>query len=63
MLIDFREWGREREGERNIDVREKHPLVTSHTCPDRGWNPQLGMCPDLELNPQHFGVQDDAPTN
>ena len=23
MLIDFREWGREREGERNIDVREK----------------------------------------
>ena len=22
-----------------------------------------GMCPDRELNPQAFGVQDDAPTN
>ena len=35
---------RGRERERNIDVREKHQLVTSHTCPDRGLNPQsLGV--------------------
>ena len=29
MLIDFRERGREREMERNIDVREKHPSAVS----------------------------------
>ena len=41
MLIDFRERGsRGRERERNIDVREKHQLVASHTCPDQGLNSQ-----------------------
>ena len=44
-------WGIECERDRNIDVREKHLLVASRLCPDQG------------LNPQPFGVWDDAPTN
>lgn len=36
-----------REGE----VREKHRCERNiHTHPDRGWNPQPGMCSDRELN-------------
>ena len=33
--------GRKKERERNIDVREKHLLVASLTCPDVGPNPKL----------------------
>ena len=37
MLTDFSEkGGREREGERNIDMKEKHLLVASCMCPDQG---------------------------
>ena len=66
MFIDFRERGRERERERqNIDVKEKHWLVASCTHPDQesnlGYN--LGLCPNLGLNPQPFGVWNKAPTN
>ena len=43
--------------ERNIDWL----LPTHATTGD--WTHNLGMCPDQESNPQHFGVQDDAPTN
>ena len=40
MIIDFREGeGGERERKRNIDMREKHPLVASCTHPD--WGPNL----------------------
>ena len=53
MFIDFREKGRERD----IDVREKHGSIASHMCPD------LSICSDKELNPQNFGVQDDALVN
>ena len=59
MILE-REEGREK----NINVREKYrcerePLsVASHMHP---CNP--GLCPDRELNPQPFGVKDDAPTN
>ena len=50
MLIDFQR-EREREGERE---GEKHASVQQ---------PQnLGMCPDLELNPQPFSLWDDALT-
>ena len=49
-------------GEKNIDVREKHPSVASCTHPDWGIC-NVGRCPDQELNPQPFGVQSDAPTN
>ena len=43
ILLDFfylhpRIKGRRRE--RNLDVREKHRLVASYTCPDRESNPQ-----------------------
>ena len=39
MLTDFREGeGRERERDRNIDVREKHRLVASCTHPNQGLN-------------------------
>ena len=58
MFIDFRERGRERERGRNINVREKHPLVPSHKHPDLGLN--LGMCLDPELNLQNVGIWDDA---
>ena len=37
--------------ERDINMREKYLLVASYRIPD--WN----------LNPQPFGVWDDAPTN
>ena len=43
IFIDFRE--------RNVDVREKHRLVTSH------------IRHDWESNPQPFGVSDDPPAN
>ena len=32
--------GREKERERNINVREKYRSVSSHTCPNQGLNPQ-----------------------
>ena len=56
MFIDFREretsmW------ERNINWL---PPVYTLTR-DRTHN--LGVCPDQELNPQPFGVWEDAPTN
>ena len=46
---------KERERERNINVREKHwlpPILT--LTEDQTHN--LGICPDLELYPQHFGI-------
>ena len=42
----------EREGERNMDVREKHWLVVF------GCNP--GVCPDWESNQQPFGSLEGA---
>ena len=44
-LILERGGGRKKEGERNIDVREKHQSVASHTCPDLGLNPQPRLVP------------------
>ena len=46
-----REGEREREREGNINVREEHQLVASHTHPNGGSN----------LKP--FGARGDAPTN
>ena len=42
---------RERQRDRHIDVRQQRGSVA--TC----------VCPHQELNPQPFGVRDDAPTN
>ena len=36
---------RERERERDIDVREKHPSIASHMCPDQGLNAQPRLVP------------------
>lgn len=49
-------------GERETETCEKHPLVASHTHPSWGRTCNLPMCPHQELNPQPFGVRDDAPT-
>ena len=49
--------GRDKERERNINVREKHHLVASHMHPDPGdWTLNPGMCPDQELNWGHFSL-------
>ena len=44
--------GREKEGERNIDVREKYQSVAPHTPPTRDLARNPGMCPDWESNQQ-----------
>ena len=49
--------GAERERERETDLL---PPVGALTCDPTS---NLGVCPDQELNPRHFGAQDDAPTN
>ena len=50
----------EKERERNINVREKHQLVTSltHSTWTPGCNP--GMCHDWESNWQPFTLREDA---
>ena len=61
VYIDFREKGKkEREG--NVDVRNSDCLSPVHS-PIGGQIHNLGMCPDQRSNPQHFGIQDDAPSN
>ena len=57
MFIDCRKRGRKKEGgreggqgeerqrERDIDMREKHGLVASHTCPNQGVNLQPRYVP------------------
>ena len=59
MILERGE-GREKEKERNIDVKEKHSSVASHTHPDRDQAQNPGMCPDWELNQRPFGLCDDA---
>ena len=56
-MFIFRERGREGERERNINMREIHPSLASHTSPagDVAHNP--GMCPDWKLNQQPFVSQ------
>ena len=61
MFIDFRERGRGRE--RNIDVREKRLLCYLPYALTRDQTLNLGMFPNQKLNPQPFGVQENAPTN
>ena len=52
---------RGRDRKRNMNVREKHELAASRMHPNQGSNPQPGICPDQEPNPQDSGIQDDAP--
>ena len=58
LLISERRKGRERE--RNIDVRERHRMVASSTCPTGDKTHILGMCPNQELNLQPFGLWDNV---
>lgn len=49
----------DRDRDRDINVREKHPSVASlynQTC-------NLGMCPNWDLNLHPFGESDNAPTS
>ena len=59
LILQRGEW-REKETERNINVREKHQLVATHTCPNQGLNPQPRHVPAWDPNPQLFGLQDDV---
>ena len=59
LFLERRE-GREKERERNIDVREKHQSVYSHTCPNLGPGLHPRYVPDQELNRQPFALQDNA---
>ena len=45
IYLSERGEGREKERERNIDVREKHQLGASHTCSNWGQNPQSRHVP------------------
>ena len=53
LLILDRE-GRRRKRERNIDVRQKHWLVVSWTCPNQRPKPQLRFGPWLGIKPMTF---------
>ena len=57
-LIDFRERGRKRERERNIDVREKHASVASRTTPDWKSHPRPSGLPDYTPMEPHRSGQD-----
>ena len=64
MLIDLeRGEGREREKKKNIDVREKHLLVSSCVHPNCDETCSPGMCLNWELNLRPFSLWDDATTN
>ena len=50
IIIDFRK----RRRERDINVREKHRSIASHSCPDQGSNHNLlvyGMMPQPTKSP------------
>ena len=49
LLLERRE-GREKETERNIDLREKHQLPLAGKRPSQGLNHSLDMCPDRQWN-------------
>ena len=52
---------RKTERERNIQVREKHQSVASHTCPDQGIEYAPHTCPDQESHRQPLTLGDNAP--
>ena len=62
LLILERE-GRDKERERNINVREKHWLVAFSVCPDWGMNPKPRHVPWLEIKPKIFWLAEQHPTN
>ena len=65
MFMDFRKRkeGGKSERKRNIDVREKHPLVAFHMCPYWGSNRQPRYVSWPGIEPWSSGVWDDTPVN
>ena len=63
LCIDF--WVRGREGKREgtINVRDKHRLVASCTCPDGGLNPQPRHVPWPGIKLASFCFVGQRPTN
>ena len=59
LFLEIRE-GREKERERNIDVREKQS-VTSRRLPTRDPAHTPGMCSDRKRNQQPFSLQAGTP--
>ena len=57
LLISERGERREKDRERNTDVRKKHQLAASCVPPTRDLAHNPGMCPDWESNRQSFGLQ------
>ena len=57
LILETGEEGREKERERNMNVREKRGSVSSCTCPSGDLARNPGMCPDWELNPQPLRLQ------
>ena len=49
-LLLERGGGSQKERERNIDMREKHPSVASRVPPNGDLAPNPGMCPNWESN-------------
>lgn len=62
MLIDFRERGRKIERGEKIYVKDNMDWLPSISVLTGDRNCTLGMCSDRKLNPQPFGIQDNAPT-
>ena len=62
LFLEKREW-RDKERERNIDVREKHQLVVSLTLPDQGPNVQPRHVPWPGIKPVTFLYAGWCPTN
>lgn len=52
MPTDFRETGSERE--KHINMREKQLSVIPYMYPDQDQNHNLGMCPNLGIEPTTF---------
>ena len=64
LLTLFLERGevREKERQRNINARQKHPLVGPPMQPARDQAHNPGMCPDWESNQWPLALWDDAQT-
>ena len=56
LLTSKRGEGRDRERQRNIDVREKHPSVVPLTLPNQGLNPQAKHVPWPRIEPMTFPI-------
>ena len=54
---------REKEGERNINVRDKHQSTASQTYPNWRPNPQPRYVPWLRIKPANFCLSGGHPTN